>query len=136
MSAADGSAFDVYQGARRRRAAVSAGWYLAVAYQQTAMAWQASWNGTVRSTAAAARLRVCPVRKICLESCITTSIAHLAAYLSIACAVGGFCCVVVRARSYPVSFLSRIRMTVTCLVPVTCYHRQVNAHTAMVSVLP
>jgi len=44
--------------------------------------------------------------------------------------------VVTRARSCPVFFLSRMRMTVTGLVPVTEYHRQVTAAAAMVSVLP
>jgi hypothetical protein len=37
MSAVDGSAFVVYQGAARRRASASAGWWPAVAYQQTAI---------------------------------------------------------------------------------------------------
>ena len=50
MSAVDGPAFDVYQGAAVRRASASARWCPAVAYQQTARAWQASMNGTVRST--------------------------------------------------------------------------------------
>jgi hypothetical protein len=40
MSAVDGSVLLVYQGASMRRASVSAGWWPAVAYQQTAMAWQ------------------------------------------------------------------------------------------------
>src|SRR5229473_2553681 len=136
MSAVDGSVFDVYQGASRRRAAVSAGWYPAVAYQQTARAWQASMNGTVRSTAAAVRLRACPVPKSCFASSIAISIAHLAAYLSIARAMPGFCWVVTRARSNPVFDLSRMRMTVTGFAPATEYHRQVSACTAMVSVLP
>src|SRR5215469_5663798 len=50
MSAVDGSALDVYQGAFSRRSCRSAGLWPTVAYQQVAMAWQASWNGTVRST--------------------------------------------------------------------------------------
>ena len=54
MSAVDGSALEVYQGASSRQASASAVWWPAVAYQQTARAWQASVNGTVRSTAAAA----------------------------------------------------------------------------------
>src|ERR1051326_2387717 len=87
MSAVDGSAFEVYQGAARRRAWASAGGCPAVAYQQTARAWQASVNGTVRSTAAAVRLRACPVPKSCFASSIATSTAHLAAYLSITRAV-------------------------------------------------
>src|SRR5579875_1618177 len=70
MSAADGSVFVVYQGAR---APASAGWWPAVAYQQTAAAWQASMNGSVRSTAAAVRLRACPVPDSCFESSIATS---------------------------------------------------------------
>jgi len=41
------------------------------------MAWQASWNGTVRSTARAVRLRACPAPKTCLLSSIATSIGHL-----------------------------------------------------------
>ena len=57
MSAVDGSALDAYQGALVRRSSTSAGSWPAVAYQRMAMAWQASWNGTVRSTAAATRLR-------------------------------------------------------------------------------
>ena len=73
MSAVDGRAFVVYQGARARRFWASAGSWPAVVYQQVAMAWQASWNGTVRSTARAARLRACPVPKTCLASCIATS---------------------------------------------------------------
>jgi hypothetical protein len=57
----DGSVFAVYQGAFLRRASASAGWWPAVAYQQTARAWQASMNGMVRSTAAAApRPRLLP----------------------------------------------------------------------------
>src|SRR6516162_1419007 len=136
MSAVDGSVFVVYQGASRRRASASAGWWPALAYQQTAIAWQASMNGTVRSTAAAVRLRACPVPKICFASSIATSIAHLAAYLSITRAMPGFFSVVTRARSNPVLDLSRMRMTVTGMVPVTEYHRQVKARTAMVSVLP
>ena len=77
ISAVDGSALDVYQGASRRRVSVSAGWWPTVAYQQTARAWHASVNGTVRSTARAVRLRACPVPKICFASSIATSIAHL-----------------------------------------------------------
>src|SRR6266568_1598252 len=136
MSAVDGSVFVVYQGASRRRASVSAGWWPTVAYQQMAIAWQASMNGIVRSTAAAVRLRAWPMPKSCFASSIATSIAHLAAYLSITCAVYGFCSVVTRARSHPVFDLSRMRMTVTGLAPVTEYHRQVSAAAAMVSVLP
>ena len=136
MSAVDGSVFDVYQGASSRRASASAVWCPAVAYQQTARAWQASMNGTVRPTAAAVRLRACPAPKSCFASSIATSMAHLAAYLSITAAVPGPVCVVTRARSNPVFYLSRMRMTVTGTVAVTEYHRQVNACAAMVSVLP
>src|SRR5256885_10420652 len=136
MSAVGGSVLEVYQGASSRRVLVSAGWWPAAAYQQTAIAWQASMNGTVRSTARAVRLRACPVPNSCLESSIATSIAHLAAYLSITRAVSGCFCVVRTARSKPVFDLSRIRITVTGTVPVTEYQRQVNACTAMVSVLP
>ena len=46
------------------------------------MAWQATWNGTVRSTALAVRLRACPVPKSCLASSIATSIAQRDAYRS------------------------------------------------------
>jgi hypothetical protein len=76
MSAVDGWDFDVYQGAFIRRASVSAGSWPAVAYQQTAIAWQASMNGIVCSTARAVRLRACPVPKICFASSIATSIGH------------------------------------------------------------
>ena len=79
MSAVDGCALLAYQGAQARCSSTSAGWWPAVAYQQVVMAWQASWNGTVRSTARAVRLRACPVPKICLLSSIATSILHLAA---------------------------------------------------------
>jgi len=48
-----------------------------VAYQQTAMAWQITWNETVRSTARAVRLRAWPHPKTCLLSSIATSIGHL-----------------------------------------------------------
>jgi hypothetical protein len=48
----------------------------------------------------------------------------------------GFFSVVTSARSKPAFDLSRMRMTVTGAVPVTEYHRQVNAATAMLSVLP
>ena len=97
MSAVDGSAFVVYQGAARRRASASAGWWPAVAYQQTAIAWQASMNGTVRSTARAVRLRACPVPNSCFASSIATSIAHLAAYLSMTRAMPGSFSVVTSA---------------------------------------
>jgi hypothetical protein len=73
MSAVDGSVFVVYQGASARRAWASAGWWPAMAYQQTATAWQASMNGSVRSTAAAVRLRACPAPNSCFESSIATS---------------------------------------------------------------
>ncbi len=36
------------------------------------MAWQASWSGTVRSTAREARLRACPAPKTALASSIAT----------------------------------------------------------------
>ena len=83
MSAVDGWVLLVYQGARARWSATSAGSWPAVAYQQVAMAWQASWNGMVRSTARAVRLRACPAPKTCRASSIATSIDHLAAYRSI-----------------------------------------------------
>jgi hypothetical protein len=52
----------------------SAGSWSAVAYQVTAIAWQASWNGMARATA-----RACPAAKICMLSSIATSTLHLAA---------------------------------------------------------
>ena len=76
MSAVDGWVFVVYQGARARCSATSAGSWPTVAYQQMAMAWQASWNGTVRSTARAVRWRACPVPKTWLASSIVTSTGH------------------------------------------------------------
>ncbi len=51
-----------------------------MAYQQVAIAWQASWNGMVRPTARAVRLRACPAPKTCRASSIATSIDHRAAY--------------------------------------------------------
>ena len=57
-----------------------------MAYQQVAIAWQASWNGMVRSTARAVRWRACPAPKTCRASSIATSIDHLLAYRSITCA--------------------------------------------------
>ena len=113
------------------------GWLCpAVAYQQTAMAWQASMNGTVRSTARAVRLRACPGAEELLRvfyrdfhrpsRSVSFDDEFDVQVLS----------VVTRARSYPVPGLSRMRMTVTGAVPVTEYHRQVKAATAVVSVLP
>src|SRR5713226_5841906 len=99
MSAVDGWAFVVYQGARARCSATSAGSWPAVAYQQAVTAWQASWNGTVRSTARAVRLRACPAPKTWRASSIATSIDHLAAYRSITCAAVAVVSVVTRARS-------------------------------------
>ena len=71
MSAVDGSALVMYQGARMRWSSTSAGSWPAVAYEVTAIAWQASWNGTVRSTARAVRLLACPAPKTCLLSSMT-----------------------------------------------------------------
>ena len=76
MSAVEGWALLVYQGARKRWPSTSAGSWPAVVYQQTAMAWQAIWNGTVRLTAAAVRLRAWPVPNSCLESSIAISVSH------------------------------------------------------------
>jgi hypothetical protein len=73
MSAVAGSALDVYHGASARRSCRSAESWPAVAYQVTAAAWQAIWNGTVRSTAVPVRLRAWPVPKICFASSIATS---------------------------------------------------------------
>ena len=81
MSAVAGSALLVYHGESERRSRTSAGSCPAVAYQVTATAWQAISNGTVRSTAAAVRLRACPVPKTCLASSIAISMDRLAAYL-------------------------------------------------------
>ena len=66
--------------------------------QQVAMAWQASWNGTVRSTARAVRLRACPAPKTCRASSIATSMDHLLAYRSITWAAVAAVSVVTRAR--------------------------------------
>ena len=41
-------------------------------YPQVAMAWQASWNGMVRSTARAVRLQACPAPKTLRASWIAT----------------------------------------------------------------
>ncbi len=71
MSAVDGWVLRAYQGARARRASMSAGSCPAVAYQLVARVWQASWNGTVRSTARAVRLLACPAPKTCLLSSMT-----------------------------------------------------------------
>jgi hypothetical protein len=76
MSAVAGAVLVLYQGAAARRSSMSAGSWPAVAYQVTAMAWQASWNGTVRRTAFAVRLRACPAPNSCLASWIATSIGH------------------------------------------------------------
>ena len=101
------------------------------------MAWQASWNGMVRSTARAVRLRACPAPKTCRASSIATSMFHLAAYRSMSCAADAAASVVTRARSYPLADRSRISTTVTGLVPKTEGHRQVTAAAAaMVAVLP
>jgi hypothetical protein len=59
MPAVAGSALLAYHGASARRSCRPAGSWPAVAYQVTAAAWQAIWNGTVRSTARAVRLRAC-----------------------------------------------------------------------------
>jgi hypothetical protein len=56
-------------------------------------------NGIVRSTAAAVRLRAWPAPKSCFASSIATSIAHLAAYLSMTRAMSGFFFVVTSAMS-------------------------------------
>src|SRR5712672_1595234 len=111
MSAVEGSVLAVYQGAVRRRPAMSAGSWPAVAYQSMARVWQASWKGMVRRTAPAVRLRACPAPKTC--------------------AAVAFRSVVTRARSYPVSDLSRMRMTWTRQAPKTEYHRQVTAAAEM-----
>ena len=89
MSAVDGSALVVYQGARARCSSTSAGSCPAVAYQRMARVWQASVNGTVRSTARAVRLRACPAPKTCLASSIATSMDQRAAYRSMTCGGAG-----------------------------------------------
>ena len=114
----------------------SAGSWPVVAYQVVVMAWQASWNGMVRSTARAARLRAWPVPKTCLLSSIATSMLHLAAYRSITCAGLASRSVVTRARSYPMAEVSRIRITCTGREPKTEYHRQVMTAAWIVAVLP
>ena len=73
MSAVAGAALPVYHGASVRRSCRSAGSWPAVAYQVTATARQAGLKGTVRSTAAAVRLRACPAPKICFASLIAIS---------------------------------------------------------------
>src|SRR6266487_6799125 len=73
MSAVDGWVFVRYQGARVWRSVTSSGWWPVVAYQQTARVWQASPNGTVRSTAAGRRLRAWPTPINCLASQMATS---------------------------------------------------------------
>src|SRR5271165_1778024 len=136
MSAVDGWALAVYQGARWRWPSTAAGSWPAVAYQMVVMAWQASWNGTVRSTARAVRLRACPVPKTCLASSIATSMLHRAAYRSMTCAAVAAVSVVTRARSYPAAERSRISTTVTGLVPNTAGHRQVTGAAEITAVLP
>ncbi len=76
MSAVDGWVLLRYQGAAARWPSTSAGSCPAVAYQVVVMLWQASWNGRVRRTAAAVRLRAWPHPKTCLLSSIATSIGH------------------------------------------------------------
>src|SRR5215469_9712892 len=101
MSAVAGSALLVYHGASERRSCRSAGSWPTVAYQVTAAAWQAIWNGTVRSTARAVRLRAWPAPKICFESSIAISMDHLAAYLSMTCSGAAAQSVVTRAMPNP-----------------------------------
>jgi hypothetical protein len=48
MSAVAGAVLVLYQGAAARRSSMSAGSWPAVAYQVTAMAWQASCGGLQR----------------------------------------------------------------------------------------
>jgi hypothetical protein len=79
MSAVDGVALLRYQGARARCSSTPAGSWPAVAYQVMASAWRVSWNGTVRRTALAVRLRAWPAPSSCLASSIATSMLHLAA---------------------------------------------------------
>ena len=119
-----------------RRSCRSAGSWPAVAYQQVAMAWQASWNGMVRSTARAVRLRACPAPKTWRASSIATSMLHLAAYRSITWAGVAVVSVVTRARSYPAVNRSRMSTTVTALVPKTEGQRQVRAAAEMSAALP
>jgi hypothetical protein len=80
MSLVDGCVLVVYQGAPARRSARSAGLWPVVAYQVTAMAWQAIANGIVRSTARAVRLRACPVPRTCFASSIAISMDQREAY--------------------------------------------------------
>src|ERR1035437_2260029 len=136
MSDVDGWVLVLYQGAAARRSSMSAGSWPAVAYQQAAMAWHASWNGTVRRTAFGVRLRACPAPNSCFASSIATSMLHLAAYRSMTCAGLAFRSVVTRARSYPDADLSRTSTTCTGRVPKTVYHRHVMAAVCTVSVLP
>ena len=137
MSAVDGSVFEVYQGGVQA-AGLGVGGVVAdggVPADGDGLAGEHERDraldlagGAVAGLAGAERLlRV-------LDRDFTAD--HLAAYLSITAATSGFFSVVTRARSKPVFDLSRMRMTVTGAVPVTEYHRQVSARTAMVSVLP
>src|SRR5579875_1336549 len=131
MSAA-GSALLVYQGAFSRRSCRPAGSWPAVAYQVTAAAWQAAWNGTVRSAAAAVRLRAWPVPKTCSESSIATSIAQREAYLSITCSAVASRSAVIRAMPKPAPGLPRTMTTVTGREPDTEYRRHVMTAAATV----
>lgn len=84
-----------------------------MAYQVTAMAWQAISNGTVRSTARAVRLRAWPAPKTCFESSIAISMDQREAYLSMTCSSVASRSVVMRAMPRPVPGLSRTMTTVT-----------------------
>src|SRR6266699_3688955 len=77
------------------------------------MAWQASWNGTVRPAARAVRLRAWPAPRTWRASSIATSMLHLAAYRSMTCVRPAPGSVVTRATSYPVAEVPRISTTWT-----------------------
>ena len=69
-------------------------------------------------------------------SSIATSMLHLAAYRSMTYAPDAAVSVVTRARSYPLADRSRMRTTVTALVPKTEGHRQVTAAALIAAILP
>jgi hypothetical protein len=133
MPAVGGSVLVVYQGGTARRASASAGWWPTVAYR-TATAWQASMNGSVPPGRGAVAglpgpgqlLRVFyrdfdgPPRGVPFDH------AHDVRVL-----LRGD-----EGQAGPGSGFVPDEETVTGLAPVTEYHRQVKACTAMVSRLP
>jgi hypothetical protein len=135
MSLVDGCGLVVYQGASARRSARPAGLWPVVAYQVTAMAWQAIPNGIVRSTARAVRLPGLPGAEDLLRVFYRdlngpargVSFDYLHGVAS--------CSVVTRAMPRLRPGLSRTRTTLTGREPKTEYHRHVTAAAWTVSVL-